>query len=108
MRSILPIIALAAVAAPAAAAPQSDEVIVTVRIAHGDIDLSTEEGRAKFEERVEAHLRKACTIESNSRYGYGRDILDAKCVAEARSTALAEAERLIAARSRAGGEVAAN
>ena len=108
MRFIFPLIALATVAAPVAAAPQGDESIVTVRIAHGDIDLSTANGRAKFEQRVETRLRKACTIESNSRYGFGRDIVDEKCVATARRTAFAEAERVVAARSRVGGEVAAN
>ncbi len=108
MRFILPLAAIAAVAAPVSAAGSLADDIVTVRIAYGDIDLSTSEGRAALEQRVDAQLRKACTIESNSRYGYGRDIVDQKCVADARKAALAEAERIAASRSRAGGLVAAN
>lgn len=108
MRFILPIAALAAVAAPVSAASQLADEIVTVRIVYGDIDLSTSEGRATLEQRVDKQLRKACTIESNSRYGYGRDIVDQKCVADARTAALAEAERIAVSRARAGGQVAAN
>ncbi|MEM8724989.1 MAG: UrcA family protein [Pseudomonadota bacterium] len=108
MRLTLPILALAAVAAPVAASSQPVEETVTVAIAYGDIDLATAEGRAKLEQRVEARLREACTIETNSRYGYGRDIVDQKCVNDARSAALAEAERLAAAQARGGRQVAAN
>ncbi len=108
MRFAFSLLALAAVAAPiSAASPVADEV-VTVRIAFGDIDLSTAEGRTKFEQRVDAQLRKACTIESNSRYGYGRDIVDEKCISDARTVAMAQAERIATSRSRAGGQVAAN
>ncbi|MDJ0641301.1 MAG: UrcA family protein [Erythrobacter sp.] len=108
MRFALPLLAFAAVAAPVHATSLASDEVVTVRIAIGDIDLATENGREKFEQRAEARLRKACTIESNSRYGFGRDIVDAKCLAEARTAALAEAERVLATRSRAGGQVAAN
>lgn len=108
MRFTLPMIALAVVAAPVSAASQVADEVVTVRIVHSDIDLSTSEGRAKLEQRVNTQLRKACTIETNSRYGFGRDIVDEKCVTEARAVALAEAERIAASRSRAGGRVAAN
>jgi UrcA family protein len=108
MRFTLPILALAAIAAPAATAQQADADIVTVRIAVADLDLATEAGRAKLEKRLEARLRKICTIEAKSRFAYGRDIVDEACVAEARTAALAEAERMVAARARTGGDVAAN
>lgn len=108
MRLTLPLMALAAIAAPAAAVSQPVEDVVTVRIAYGDVDLSTANGRAKLEQRIEAQARAACTIERNSRYGYGRAILDAKCVTQTRIAALAEVERLAAAQSRAGRQVAAN
>lgn len=108
MRFTLPIIALAAFAAPATAGAPVGEEIVDVRIAYADIDLSTNEGRAKLEQRVDAQLRKACTIETNSRYGYGRDIVDQKCVSEARTAALAEAQRIAASQARSGRQVAAN
>lgn len=109
MRLILSTIALAAVAAvPAVAAPVVAEETVTVRVAYADIDLGSAEGRAALEARVDAKLREACTVEANSRYGFGRDIVDEKCVAEARTVALAEVERLAAAERRAGGQIAAN
>lgn len=106
MRLILSAVALAAaVATPAIAA--GDET-VTVRVTYADIDLASAEGRAAIEARVNAKLREACTVATNSRYSYGRDIVDEKCVAEARTVALAEVERLAAAERRAGGQVAAN
>ncbi len=108
MRFTLPLIALAAIAAPVAAAPQASEEIITVAIAYADIDLTTAEGRAQLEQRVEARLREACTTESSSRYNYGRPTLDAKCVSDARAAALAEVERLAAAETRSGREVSAN
>lgn len=109
MRFILSAAALAAAiaASPVAAAPAGEEV-VTVRVDIADINLASAEGRAAVEARLEAKLRDACTIESNSRYGFGRDVVDQKCVAEARSAALAEVERFAAADMRAGREVAAN
>lgn len=108
MRFTLPFIALAAIAAPAAAALQPSEDIVTVAIPYGDIDLATAEGRAKLERRVEAQLRKACTVETTARYSYGRTTLDTKCVADARAAALAEVERIAAAEARGGSQVSAN
>lgn len=106
MRLFLSAVALAAaVATPAIAA---GDQTVTVRVNYADIDLASAEGRAALEARVDSKLREACTVESNSRYGYGRDIVDEKCVAEARTAALAEVERLAAAERRAGGQVAAN
>lgn len=109
MRLILSTLVLAAAAAvPAAAAPAPSEKTVTVRVGYADIDLTSAEGRAALEARVDAKLREACTVESNSRYDHGRDIVDEKCVAEARSAALAEVERVAASERRAGGQVAAN
>ena len=108
MRFVLPTLALAAVAAPALAAPQTNEETVSVRIDVADIDLATSEGRAELEARIDAKLRKACTIESAARYTYGRDVIDQKCVADARATALAQAERVASARARSSGQASAN
>ncbi|QFT76620.1 UrcA family protein [Erythrobacter sp. THAF29] len=108
MRITLPLIALAAITAPVSASAQSANDTVTVRIAFADIDLATAEGRAKLEQRIDTQVTKACTIETNSRYGYGRDIVDRSCVADARAAALAKAERFAANEARRGREVAAN
>lgn len=102
MRFILPLIALAAVAAPAAAET------VTVRIAYGDVDVTSAEGRAALETRINAQLRKACTTEAAGRFAFGRTVVDSKCVAEARTVALAEVERVAAAEARNGRAFAAN
>lgn len=107
MRFTLPLIALAAIAAPAFAAPAGEET-VTVRIAYGDVDVTSAEGRAALEARIEAKLRKACTVEAASRYAYGRTAIDNKCVADARVAALAEVERVAALEARGGRAVAAN
>jgi UrcA family protein len=107
MRFALPLIALAAIAAPAFAAPVAGET-VTVRIAYGDVDLTSAEGRAALEARIDAKLRKACASDSTARYTIGRTAIDAKCVADARATALAEVDRVAAAEARSGRAVAAN
>ena len=107
MRYILPLIALAAVAAPVAAAPAAEET-VTVRIAYDDVDVTSAEGRAAIEARINAKLRKACTVETAGRYTYGRSVIDDKCVADARTVALAEVERVAASEARSGRAVAAN
>ena len=103
MRFTLPLIALAAVAAPVSA-----DDTVTVRIAYGDIDVTTTEGRSTIEARIDAKLRRACTVENAGRYIYGRAAVDSKCVADARIAALAEVERLASAEARNGRAVAAN
>lgn len=107
MRFALPLIALAAVAAPAFAAPAADD-LVTVKIAYSDVDVTTTEGRAALEARIEARLKKACALEGTARYALGRDAVDEKCVADARVAALAEVDRVVALRQRSGREVAAN
>ncbi len=107
MRYILPLIALVAVAAPAVAAPAAEET-VTVRIAYDDVDVTSAEGRAAIEARINAKLRKACTVETAGRYTYGRSIIDDKCVADARTVALAEVARVAAIEARSGRAVAAN
>jgi len=111
MRFSLPLVALAAIstlgAAPAAAAPQPAEEVVTVRIAFGDLDLSKAEDRAVLEQRVDARLRKACTITPRPSYVI-TPVVDEKCVNDARAEALAEVERIAAAKARRGREVAAN
>ncbi len=104
MRFILPLIALAAVAAPAVAA----EEVVTVRIAYGDVDVTTKEGRVAIEARINTQLRKACAVETAARYTPSRNAVDSKCVTEARAAALAEVERVAALEVRSGGTVAAN
>lgn len=108
MRFTLPLIALAAVAAPVLAAPQADEQTVTLRVAYGDVDVTTTEGRAALEARINAKLRQACRIEGVARYAYGRTLVDEKCVAEGRTAALAAVERVAAAEARSGRTVAAN
>jgi UrcA family protein len=108
MRFILPLIALAAVAAPVAAEAAAEQA-VTVRIAYGDVDVTTPEGRAALEARIDAKLRQACTVEAAGRYSSGRTSVDSKCVAEARTVALAEVERVaMMQQARSGRTVAAN
>jgi len=104
MRFLLPLTALVAVAAPAMAA----EEIVTVRIVHGDVDVTTPAGRAALEARIDTHLRKACALPGTARFAHGRDAVDGKCVADARAAALAEIERLAGLGARSSGTVAAN
>lgn len=107
MRFTIPLLALAALAAPAVAAPAAEQT-VTVRIAYGDVDVNSTEGRAALEARIDAKLRKACALEGTARYNNGRPATDDKCVAEARVAALAEVERVAAADARSGRTVAAN
>ncbi len=107
MRFTLPLIVLAAIATPAVAASTAEET-VTVRIAYGDVDVTTSEGRAAIEARIDSQLRKACTIETAARYSYGRPAVDAKCVSDARTAALAEVERVASLQARSGRSVAAN
>ena len=102
MRFTLPLIALAALAAPVAAET------VTVRVGYGDVDVATAEGRAALEARIEARLKKACANEGAARYTYGRAPVDSKCMAEARTVALAEVERVASAEARSGRSVSAN
>lgn len=108
MRFALPLIALAAVAAPVLAAPLDAEQIITVRVAYDDLDLTSAEGRATLEARINAKVRKACTVEGIARYSNGRSKLDDNCIAEARSTARVEIDRLAAAEARRGRAIAAN
>jgi UrcA family protein len=107
MRFTLPLLALAGIAAPAVAAPAAEDT-VTVRVAYGDVDVTTAEGRAAIEARIEAKLRKACTVEGAGRYTYGRAVVDSQCVAEGRAAAMAEVERVASLQSRSGRSVAAN
>jgi len=100
MRFILPLIALAA------AAPLAAET-VTLRVAYGDVDVTSNEGRAALEARIDAKLRKACKLEGAGRYTFGRTVIDEKCVADVRIAALAEVERVAAAEARAGRAIAA-
>ena len=107
MRNFLSALAaIAAVASPTAAIAQ--DATVTVRISLADLDLSTSEGRAAAEARLDAKLRDACTSQTKARYRYGRDIVDEACFADARSAALAQVERIAADNQRIGREVAAN
>lgn len=107
MRFTIPLIALAAIAAPLnAAVPMPAEEVVDVRIDVTGFDLSSAEGRASAEAMIDAELRKACTVESASPYRL--ETVDARCVANARADAIAQVERLVAAASRAGGTLAAN
>lgn len=104
MRFTLPLIALAALATPALASEET----VDVRVSYGDLDLTTDAGRIALEDRVAAHLRKACTIDAASRYTFGRPRKDAQCYADSMASAKVEVERVAAAQQRRGREVAAN
>ena len=104
MRITFPLIALAAVAAPIATASAQD--VVDVRINIAGVDANSTEGRAEIEARIDAELRKACTVETT--YSYRKSVVDQACVADAREQALTQVERITAAASRAGNELAAN
>ena len=109
MRTILPLIALASVAAPALAEATADETVVTVRIDTTGLDVNTNEGRAALEARIDAKLAEACEISTASRYTYGRPVRDEVCIAKARTEALAQAERsALAKRSETTTRVSAN
>jgi UrcA family protein len=103
MRFILPLIALAELAAPAAA-----EQVVTVKIGYGDVDVTTAEGRAALEARINARLKRACATPAAARYTHTGKAVDRKCIADARVAALAEVERVAALQQRSGRQVAAN
>ncbi len=103
MRFTLPLLALAMIAAPAAA-----ENVVTVKIGYGDVDVTTTEGRAELEARIDARLKKACAAPAAARYTHTRSAVDSKCVADARVAALAEVEKVVAMQQRSGRAVAAN
>lgn len=105
MRFVLPLLALAAIATPAVAAA---EEVVTVKITTADLDLATSEGRKALNARINAKLRKACEIESASRYNYGVKVIDRTCLADARAQARAKAAALAENSSRSGRQVAAN
>jgi UrcA family protein len=110
MRYTLSLVALAALAAVPVSAPVSAanaENVRTVRIAYGDVDVTTAEGRAAIEARIDAKLRKACSLDA-SRYTYGRPVVDSQCVTKARAAALTEVERLASGQTRGGRTVAAN
>lgn len=106
MRNTLSLIALAALAATPLSAAAAEDTR-TVRIAYGDVDVTTAEGRAALEARIDAKLRKACTFEA-SRYTFGIAKVDEKCLADARTVALTEVERVAAIQARSGRTVAAN
>jgi UrcA family protein len=106
MRFALPLIALAALAAPALGAPSEQNV--TVKIGYGDVNITTAEGRAALEARIDARVKKACTLVAASRYTHTRKAVDTRCVAEARTAALAEVEKVAALQQRSGRNVAAN
>ncbi len=105
MRFILPLIALAA---PAIALAAPADETVTLRVGYADVDVTSAEGRAVLEKRIDAKLRQACKLDGAARYTYGRTVVDQQCVAEARVAALAEVERVAAAEARSGRAVAAN
>lgn len=103
MRFTLPLLALVALAAPAAA-----EKVVTVKIGYGDVDVTTTEGRAALEARIDARLKKACAAPGAGRYTLNRNAVDSKCLADARVAAIAELDKAVAMLQRGGREVAAN
>ena len=104
MRFTLPLIALAALATPALATEQ----VVKVRVSYADLDVTSDAGRAAFESRAAAKLRKVCAAKGVARYNFNRTVRDEKCVADALAAARIEVERVAAAEQRRGREVAAN
>ncbi|MFM7350567.1 MAG: UrcA family protein [Erythrobacter sp.] len=102
MRFTLPLLALAVLAAPVAAET------VTVRVGYGDVDVTTAAGRAALEARIEARLKKACTLDNAARYSHGRAAVDSQCLTEARAAAKAEVERVAVLDTSAGRAIAAN
>ena len=107
MRLTLSAIVLAAATLSPIAAANAEQ-IVTVRVSHAGLDLSTEEGRAALDARVSAEARKACTFERSVRFGLGRKFVDQTCFNDARTAAMAEAQRIASNQGRAGPAVAAN
>ncbi|MFO6446448.1 UrcA family protein [Erythrobacter sp. NE805] len=103
MRFLLPLLALATVAVPAAA-----QETVTVRIGYGDVDVTTSEGRAVLEARIEARLKKACALEGAARYTHSGKAIDSKCLTEARAAAKTELERIALREGRGAASLAAN
>ena len=83
MRFTLPLAALALLGTVTAqAAPAEDTV--TVRVGFGDVDVTTVEGRAALEARIDARLKKACSLEGTERYMHNRPAVDSRCLTEAR------------------------
>jgi len=107
MRFTIPLLALTAIAAPANASTvmQPIEEIVDVRIAYDDIDITTADGRAQLEDRINAALRKACTIESA--VPYRSNVVDQRCLADARADAKAQLDRMAASEPVVGRELSA-
>ena len=108
MRVAFSLIALAAVAAPAFAAQPVDIETVTVEIPYGDVDVTSAEGRAALEARVEAKLVEACIRDVTLRFAHGRSAIDQKCVKDAKVVALAEVARVAAVGTENALKVAAN
>ena len=97
-----------AVLALALTVPAAAAETVSVRVDLAGIDLSSSEGRQAAEARVDAQRRAACTIEADSRFTFGRTIIDEKCLADARTAALAQVESVAMNAARSGGAVTAN
>jgi UrcA family protein len=104
MRFAFPLLALAALAAPAVA----DDTVVAVRVPYADLDVTSNAGRAALESRVAAKLRKACSARGVARYNFNRTTRNEQCVADGLAAARIEVERVAAAQQRRGREVAAN
>lgn len=85
MRIILaPVIAALTFAAPALAKVE----VVEIRVSHADIDLTTAEGRAALEKRVQLLAREACEIADP--LGRAPAKTDWNCVTESKRAALAQ------------------
>ena len=90
MRPVLIILAAVAAVAPSGASARAEPP--SVRVAYGDLDLSTQSGRAHFDRRIAAAVRRVCPA------GSVRDLLRSqisrRCLAETRART---AERVVAA-----------
>lgn len=68
----------------------------TLAIPYGDIDLSSADGMAELETRIETLVEDACTDPQLAQRGEGPDM---KCVERTREAALAQLSSVLEARS---------
>lgn len=90
--------ALALVAVPATANTET----VEVRVAYGDLDVTTAEGRAALDQRVHRVAVKACEVADP--LGRAPAKTDWNCVAATKRAALAQVERSDAPRTAMGAD----
>lgn len=90
--------ALALVAVPATANTET----VEVRVAYGDLDITSAEGRAALEQRIQRMAVKACEVADP--LGRAPAKTDWSCVAATKRAALAQVERSDVTRTAMGAD----